>query len=265
MLMRCGDIEVAWFEAGRGSPLVLVHGLADDHRAWRHVLPPLMLHHRVILYDFRGHGQTSVGGADGTLEQLAADLDRFLDALSLDRTALAGFSLGGTVVMRFAIDHSDRIEKLIPVATSSRVGRAAFEWYVERERLAEQGFEALIPHLEEDTRQQFATAPQLAADHILIRRECVADPRGYINACRAMARLREEPLDPDLGRITAPTLVVAAADDELCPPKAAEMIANAVPGSRMEVLNGSGHQLPVQRPAALASLILDFLAVRPRA
>jgi 3-oxoadipate enol-lactonase len=265
MLTRCGDIDVAWFEVGRGAPLVLLHGLADDHRAWRKTLPPLMLRHRVILYDFRGHGQTTLGDADGTLAQLAFDLGRFLDALDLERVALAGFSLGGTIVMRFAIDHSDRIEKLIPVATSSRVGRAAAEWYVERVRLAEQGVDALMPAVEEDTRQQFATAPELAADHILIRRQCVSDPRGYANACRAMLRLREEPLDLELRRISAPTLVVAAAGDQLCPPKAGEMIVNAIPGARMEVVEGSGHQVPVQRPDALARLVLDFLAVTPRA
>ena len=260
MLTRCGDVDVAWFEAGRGKPLLLVHGLADDHRAWRNVLPPLMLRHRVILYDFRGHGQSSLGRPDGTLAQLAADLGLLLDALSLERVALAGFSLGGTIAMRFAVDNPDRVEKLIPVATSSRVGRAAAEWYVERAALADQGAEALLPHLEQDTREQFASAPELAADHLAIRRECVADPRGYANACRAMARLREEPLDPVLGRITAPTLVVAAADDQLCPPRAAEIIAGGVTGARMEVVADSGHQLPVQRPDALAGLILDFVS-----
>jgi pimeloyl-ACP methyl ester carboxylesterase len=94
----------------------------------------------------------------------------------------------------------------------------------------------------------------------LIRRQCVNDPRGYANACHAMARLREEPLDPDLQRIDVPTLVIAAADDPLCPPKAGEIIAGAVPGARMEVVEGSGHQVPVQRPDVLAGLMLDFLA-----
>jgi 3-oxoadipate enol-lactonase len=265
MLTRCADIDVAWFEVGRGTPLVLIHGLADDHRAWRRVLPALALRHRVILYDFRGHGQTALGDADGSLGQLADDLHRFLDALELEKPALAGFSLGGSIVMRFAIDHSDRIERLIPVATSSRVGRAAAEWYEERARLAGEGFDALMPYLEEDTRQQFATAPELLEDHLLIRRQSVADPRGFANACRAMARLRDEPLDPDLGRIRVPTLVVAAAEDQLCPPKAGEIIVSGIREARMEVVDGSGHQLPVQRPDALAELILDFLAVTPRA
>jgi 3-oxoadipate enol-lactonase len=258
--VRSGDIDTAWFEVGRGSPLVLVHGLADDHRAWRRVLPHLVLEHRVVLYDFRGHGESSLGRPAGTLTQLAGDLVALLDAIGLGKTSLAGFSLGGTIVMRFAIDHPDRVDRLVPVATSSRVGRAAAEWYVDRAAMADGGPEQLLPHLEQDTREQFASAPELAAEHMLIRRQSTADPRGYANACRAMARLRDEPLDPELGAIGAPTLVVAAKDDKLCPPRAAEIIASGIRGSRVEVVPASGHQLPVQQPDALAGLMVEFLA-----
>src|SRR5689334_11849835 len=109
MRATCNDIEVAWFEVGRGEPLVLIHGLADDHRAWRRSLPDLALLHRVILYDLRGHGQTSPGEPDGTLRQLGDDLVALMDAIGLDRANVAGFSLGGTIAMRVAVDHPDRI------------------------------------------------------------------------------------------------------------------------------------------------------------
>src|SRR5215469_11703474 len=105
MRARCGDVDVAWFEWGRGAPLVLVHGLADDHRAWRRVLPWLVLDRHVIAYDLRGHGETSLGEADGTLAQLGADLVALLDTIEVERADLVGFSLGGTTVMRVAIDH----------------------------------------------------------------------------------------------------------------------------------------------------------------
>ena len=70
MRASTGDIETAWFEVGRGAPLVLVHGLADDHRLWRKVVPDLSVSHRLILYDLRGHGETTLGAANGTLAQL---------------------------------------------------------------------------------------------------------------------------------------------------------------------------------------------------
>src|SRR5206468_473135 len=132
MHARCDDVDVAWFEAGRGDPLVLIHGLGDDHRAWRRAVPDLMLRHRVVLYDLRGHGETTLGRPDGSLRQLGGDLVALLDALEIERARIAGFSLGGTVAMRTAIDHPDRVSALALVATSSRVGRGAADWYRER-------------------------------------------------------------------------------------------------------------------------------------
>src|SRR5947208_13110287 len=104
MRSGCNDIEVAWHEAGRGDPLILVHGLADDHRAWRRAVPDLMLHHRVLMYDLRGHGETSLGAADGTLRQLGDDLAALLDAIEVKRAHIASFSLGGTIAIRAATD-----------------------------------------------------------------------------------------------------------------------------------------------------------------
>src|SRR5260221_13602768 len=116
---RTGDIETAWFEIGRGSPLILIHGLADDHRLWRKAVPDLALRHRVILYDVRGHGQSTIGDADGTLDQLGAHLARLMDAIGLDRASVAGFSLGGTIPIGLDIDHPNGGAVVFSGATTS--------------------------------------------------------------------------------------------------------------------------------------------------
>ncbi|MDQ6637360.1 MAG: alpha/beta fold hydrolase [Candidatus Dormibacteraeota bacterium] len=264
MHQQCGDLQVAWREWGRGDPLVLVHGLADDHRAWRKTLAWLTLEHRVIAYDLRGHGETSLGQAEGSLAQLGHDLICLLDALELPRVALAGFSLGGTVVLRAAIDHPQRVSALLPIATSSRVGRLAADWYTERAQLADQGWETLAPALREDTRQQFAGAPAELEAHWRLRQQAVCDPAGFASACRAMAALRAQPLDGELSRIQAPLLVIAAAEDQLCPPRAAEAIQAGVPSARLAIIAGSGHQVEVEQPEQLSGAMLGFLAeLRP--
>lgn len=256
MLTRCDDIDVAWFEAGRGDPLVLIHGLADDHRAWRRTVPDLMLRRRVILYDLRGHGQTSLGSPDGTLRQLGDDLARFIR----EPCDVAGFSLGGTIAMRLAIDRPDLVRHLVLVATSSRVGRAAAEWYRERAAMVERSDPQLRTTLDRDTADVYAQAPDELEEGLLIRRQSTADPRGYANACAAMAALNAAPLDAELPRITAPTLIVASDRDQHCPPRAAEIIAAGVAGSRLEIVEGAGHAIPVERPRELAHFINEFLA-----
>src|SRR5260370_37245591 len=125
MRHRFNDIDMAWFEVGRGEPLVLIHGLADDHRAWRGALPDLVLRHRVLMYDLRGHGETSLGRPDRTLMQLAADLASLMKSIGLGSADVAGFSLGGTIAMRMAIHHPALVQRLALVASSRRGGRTA--------------------------------------------------------------------------------------------------------------------------------------------
>ncbi len=260
MRSRCNDIEVAWFEAGRGEPLILVHGLADDHRAWRRAMPDLMLGHRVIPYDLRGHGQTTLGDADGTLSQLGGDLVSLMDVAGIEKADLAGFSLGGTIAMRAGIDHPERVHRLVLIATSSRVGKAAAAWYSERVEMVRNADRRLVETLARDTADVYAQSPDELDEGLLIRRQSTADPGGYGNACAAMAALHERPLDPGLPRIQAPTLVVASDRDQHCPPRAAEIIAAGIPGSRLEIIAGAGHPIPVEKPRELAAMINSFLA-----
>jgi len=223
-----------------------------------------MLRHRVVLYDLRGHGETSLGTPDGTLGQLGRDLVALLDALDVQRADVAGFSLGGTIAMRAAIDRPDRVRGLVLVATSSRVGRAAAEWYRQRVEMVERGAPRLRETLDRDTADVYAESPAELEEGLLIRRQSTADPRGYANACAAMAALNAAPLDPELERITAPTLIVASDKDKHCPPRAAEIIAAGIKGSRLELVEGAGHPIPVEKPRELAISINSFLAeIRP--
>ncbi len=266
MLASCGAVNISWREVGQGDPVILIHGLADDHRAWRNVVGNLMLDHRVVLYDLRGHGESTLGQADGTLRQLSEDLIALMDATGIPSATLAGFSLGGTVAMRAAIDHGERVDALALIATSSRVNAAAAEWYRERASAAETRAASLRAMLDRDTEDVYRHRPEEIADGLTIRRQSTADPAGYANACRAMAALREQALDPELGRITAPTVVVAAEDDQHCPPRAGEIIAGAITGSTLQVLADTGHPVPIERPADVVAAIrqLDTARLAPK-
>lgn len=261
MIATVGDIDVRWFEAGVGSPVVLIHGLGDDHRAWRRVAGELMLDHRVILYNLRGHGETELGDADGTLGQLGADLLALCETLDLERPTLAGFSLGGTIAMRAALDAPDRVASLALVATSSRVGRAARQWYADRAAMVDDDAGDLRETLDTDTADVYRARPQETDAGIEIRRFATADPRGYANACRAMAALGEHPLDDELERISAATVVLAGEADQHCPPRAAEIIAARIAGSRLTVFPDTGHPLAVERPAEVCAAIRRVASV----
>ena len=249
-------MTAARYEVGRGEPVVLVHGLGDDHRAWRRVVAPLMLTRRVVLYDLRGHGGSPLGDdANGSLTQLGADLIEVLDDAGLERATVAGFSLGGTIAMRAAIDAPERVSALALIGTSSRVNGAARGWYEERAALVHDDDPELRATLDKDTEDVYRNRPGEIEAGLRIRRESTADPGGFANACLAMASLNEHPLDDELAAIEQPTVIVAGDADQHCPPRASEIIAGKIPGSTMRVLEDTGHPLPVERPDEVAAAI----------
>src|SRR5205807_4255656 len=162
---------------------------------------------------------------------------------ALERAHVAGFSLGGTIAMRVAIDNPGRVRGLVLVATSSRVGRSATDWYRLRVEMVERNDSTLRETLDRDTADVYAESPDELEEGLLIRRQSTADPRGYGNACAAMAALNASPLDPELERIDRPTLIVASERDRHCPPKAAEIIAAGIKGTRLEVISDAGHPI----------------------
>ena len=146
-----GDIEVAWTEAGPvdGRPVVLVHGLAEARGTWTVQQAELDDVH-TYAYDLRGHGQTTVGDAEASLEQLGRDLIGFLEAVS-GPAVVVGFSLGGTVALWAAAERPDLVSRAVVLGTSSVGGRAAARFY--GSRIAAGGFpqeraaaRLLVPH-----------------------------------------------------------------------------------------------------------------------
>ena len=264
--VELADIVINYRRRGSGPAVVLLHGLAEDHRSWDAVAAHLDSF-TTYAVDLRGHGRTTAGRGMGTLAQLSDDLSAFLNSVS-GPAAVVGYSLGGAIGLHAASAAAASaaadapIRHLVAVATSSVVGRAAAEFFAGRIAQLEAGDRAAFAAgLRDDTARQIVTAADL--DTVVAARiAALGDGCGYINAARAMIGVRAEPLNPRLARIAVPVDIVGAADDVFCPRRAAEIIVNAVAQGRFHEIAGAGHLISVDRPRRYGKLLARLLHER---
>ncbi len=246
----------------RRETVVLIHGLSETREMWAAQRACLRESVDVIAYDVRGFGASPTGAANGSVAQFSDDLAQLLSAFGAGPAFLVGFSMGGVIAQRFALDFPGLVRALVLMASSSTVGRAGEAFFTQRiDQVTSGGPEALAAINAEDARGCLGPrGAHLLADYQRLRVGAVRDVQGYLNACRAMLALRDEPLTPEIGHIACPTLVVAGELDPYCPPRASQMIAGAIPSARLEVIAGTGHCMQWEAAERTCELIHEFIS-----
>jgi 3-oxoadipate enol-lactonase len=236
-------------------PLILSNSLGADLRMWDPQAEALAERFRLVRYDTRGHGASPVPDGPYTIDHVGQDAIALLDHLEIERAHWTGLSLGGMTGMWLAINAPERLDRLVLLCTSARLGPPE-NWRERAETVRAQGTEAVA----EAGVGRWLTAgfrdahPDTAA---WLRDMIAATPDSGYAACCAV--IEHMDLTAGLAGISAPTLVIAGAQDPATPPEHGERIAAAVPGARLEVLDPAGHLANVEQPEAVTRLILDHL------
>ena len=172
-----------------GALLVLVNGLGSNLHMWDKVLPAFEARHRVLRFDMRGHGESSVSPEPLTIEQLGSDVVHLLDEVQTDRASVCGLSLGGVVTLWLGIHAPERLQRLIFANTAARIGSVEM-WEQRIATVRATGMSALAVA----TLERWFT-PTYRAHHpeeMEQIREMIAatDPRGYTGLLCGVARCR---------------------------------------------------------------------------
>jgi len=236
-------------------PLLMINSLGADLSMWEPQLPALSARLRVIRYDARGHGRSPVPPGRYGLADLGRDALALLDRLGVARAQVVGLSLGGMTAMWLAAHAPERVDRLVLFCTSARLGPPAA--WAERAATVRAGGTAAVA----DAVVARWVTPGYAAAHPgqvrRLRDMVAATPAiGYAGACAA---IEDMDLRPDLPGVTAPTLVVAGADDPATPPAHGAAIAAAIPGARLEVVADAAHLASFEQAATANRLILEAL------
>ncbi|GAB3205103.1 3-oxoadipate enol-lactonase [Marinactinospora thermotolerans] len=220
------------------APVLILGGsLGSTLEMWEPQVADLARDLRVVRYDMRGHGRSPVPGGPYTIADLGADVVRLLDRLGVRRAHFAGLSIGGMTGMWLGAHAPERIDRLALLCTSALLGPPE-GWSRRAATVRAEGTGAVAAGVVE----RWFTPGFAHAEPAVVERMTsmvAATPaEGYAGCCAAIERMD---LRPDLPAIAAPTLVVAGADDPATPPAHAELIADAVPGARLEVVGPGAH------------------------
>jgi 3-oxoadipate enol-lactonase len=244
--------ELSYDVTGPADAPVLVVGpsLGTTFRMWDAQVPALSEAFRVVRYDHLGHGGSAVLPGPYTVDRLAGAVLSLVDDLGVDRFHYAGLSLGGMVGMAIAARVPQRVRRLALLCTSAYLPPA--QGWRDRAAAVRAGGTASIA---ETVTERWFTAGftgRAPFEEMLV----TTPDEGYVACCAAIETMD---LRSRLGAITAPTMVIAGAEDVPTPPAHGELIAGAVPGARFEVVADAGHLANVEQPAEITALLLNHL------
>jgi len=254
------DITGSSEDAETGHAVVLVHGLGLSRQLWTPHIPAfLSRRYRVVSYDLYGHGTSGPPPEEASLGVYADQIARLLDTVGIDQAAIVGFSIGGMINRRFALDHPDRVSALAIVNSPHDRGAEAQE-QVEARALTvrDQGAMATMDaalvrwftpgHLDE-----------MPAHASMVRhwREQV-EPESYAQAAWVLANGVRELIAPE-PPITVPTLVMTGENDSGSTPAMSHAIAAEIAGAGTVIVDRLQHLGLMEQPLLFTGPILDFL------
>ena len=246
-------VEVSYTEDGPADApvVVLSNSLGATRAMWDPQVPALAERYRVITYDSRGHGESPVPPGPYSLDDLVDDVVALLDRVRAARAHVAGLSLGGMTAMRLAAREPARVNRLALLCTSAKADPQGF---LDRAVAARSGGTAPLAPV---VVSRWLTPPY-AAEHpdLVARLESMiatADDEGYAACCEVVAGLD---LREDLGRITAPTLVVSGREDPALPPEHQRLIADGIAGAELVTVSPGAHLANLEQPLQVTGALL---------
>jgi 3-oxoadipate enol-lactonase/4-carboxymuconolactone decarboxylase len=218
-----------------GAPVLLINSLGTTLELWSAQVAAWSRTYRVIRYDARGHGGSSVPPGEYTLDDLGRDAEAVLDAAGVDTAHVCGISIGGLTAMWLGVNRPLRLRALVIANTAARVGTPE-RW---TERIAKVRTEGMKAIADLAMTNWFTPAFRQREPGIVERFHrmvAACSPEGYAGCCAA---LRDADLRGVIGGIRARALVVAGDQDPSTPLADAEFIREAIPGSTLLTLNAA--------------------------
>jgi pimeloyl-ACP methyl ester carboxylesterase len=255
--------EIAYQRTGNGAPLVMLNGFAATSADWDPAfVGRLASSNELILLNNRGIGGSFDDGHPFDIENLADDCAQAVEILGLDRLSLIGWSMGGFIAQTFAVNHPDRVNKLVLLSTDA----GGIDADVASPQVWSELFDCSGTPNEQARRLLFLLFPNDVAETFYRQfGNIVATARARLSVdvlnrqAAAVDAWHRKGLVEQLREINAPTLIATGTEDIVIPPSNALKLVNTIRGAWLAQFPHGGHAFMAQYPRSLADLINAFL------
>lgn len=238
-----------------GAPVVVLsNSLGSSLSLWDKQTPALASRFRVLRYDTRGQGSSSVTHGPYTIEQLAADVVGLMDGLEIDRAHFCGLSVGGMTGMWLGAYFPERLNKLVLANTAPHIGSAE-GWNTRIATVREMGLEPVASAVVERWFSPAFVAHDPAIVESMRHMLLQSSPEGYAACCAA---LRDADLSETIRQVRAKTLVIAGKQDAVTTPADGHLIAQRIEGARYVELEAA-HLSNIEAAQEFTKSVLEFL------
>lgn len=241
---------------------MLVHGLGGTSAGiWGRVAGELGDEFTVVTYDLRGTGGSERAAGPYSLDDFVGDLRALADDLELARPALVGHSFGGSVALAYAARYPGEVSAVVSVGGPVVLPEQGQKGMRDRaEKVESEGMASVAEMVATNGTAPSFRERDAAGFDALVAMLAANDPATYAATCRVLAELD---LRPELGRVSAPVLLIAGDSDGVVPPAAGDEIEAALPNvARRVTVEDCGHNLTVERPEVLVGEVRSFLRGR---
>lgn len=257
--LRINNVELAYRDESTGEPIVFLHAFPLNQTMWDNQVAEFQSTNRIITFDWRGFGDSSVGSENHGLTGFADDLASLLDELKIQRATICGLSMGGYSAFAFYRKYANRVKALIlcdtrATADTDEGKKSRYEMAeLARQRGASALVETMIPKLLGES--TLKTKPEIVAK---VKKMIEgAHPEGIAQALIGMAQ-RADSTDL-LAGITCPTLIVVGKEDKLTPPSDAEKMNQSIAFSHLQIIENAGHLPNLEEPDSFNQALGNFL------
>lgn len=261
-------VEIYYESHGEGPGFLFLSETACDGEVWKiYQVPEFSRDHRVVIVDYRGTGKSGKPSAKYSTKMFADDAAAVLDHLGLNAAVVCGHSMGGRVAQLLALDHPEKVSKLILASSgAAHPGEKGIPLRIAKE-MVEQGYEAYVRDhtIVVGWTESYARAHMnLIEKYLKVRMANLCPVEFYFR--HVLARQEHDTSDR-LKNINAPTLVLVGDDDhfvvsDMSHRRGADILASGIPDAKLVVLPGERHSYFYTEPAQVHGIIRSFLAGR---